>query len=236
MALETEVKWKKPRGPKWFRSLIEEIASAITTRQPLAGIGIDIQETIRGRQISVIARAGGSGGGGADVDYDFQLIAAPDESGPKVLIRDGVVYGPNNDSGTDPAGMPADDSYTIVVGDNQEIWVGMTWDLESFEITSAWIESGDSTPDNGDPDSSYTYVTLGHVSVDYGNGGVPKVFPTNEVLGDIIIEVPPSPDADENTVPELVLVTDTDDGRLRWIESVTCDCVGEGDGVDGGSP
>jgi len=167
--------------------------------------------------------------------YNFEMTNASDEDGPKVLIYDGVVYGPNEDSGIDPAGMPSDDNYVLDVEDDQEVFLGITWDLDNARITSVWIDVDDVTPDNGSPDSSYTYITIGHTKVNYPDdmGGMSVVFPHNETCGDVVIEVPPSQDVSED-VPELVLVQDTDDGTIRWLETVECECSGGTGNVDGG--
>lgn len=117
--------------------------------------------------------------------YDFEMVNASDEDGPKVLIYDGVVYTANNEP-FDPDGMPSDNTYTLDVADGNEVWVGFTYENDlNYEITSCWIESGDETPDD-DPDANTAYVTIGHVSVDQSDPEeMAVVTPFNEVCGDI---------------------------------------------------
>ena len=157
-------------------------------------------------------------------DYAFEMFNASDEEGAKVLILDGQVYGPN-DEGQMPEGMGNDD-YILPVANDDEIWVGFTWQ-DSF-ITSVWIDHGPATPDD---EAQVQYITIGYVQVD--DGPVPIVHPTNAQCGDIIVALPKSEDVSED-VPELVLVQDTDDGTVRWLESTLCDCT-DGGNTDGGS-
>lgn len=148
-------------------------------------------------------------------DYNFELFNASENGAAKVLILDGVVYGPNNDSGMDPDGMPSNDTYTIDVADGDEIWIGMTWSSSDPPIiTSVWIDHGPSTPDD---EEETTYVTIGNVSVDY-SGDVPIVSCRNEVCGDVVIQLPPAPFSDN-----FVLMSKS--GNLIWAETQICGCA-----------
>lgn len=122
--------------------------------------------------------------------YDFELINQSDEDGAKVLIYDGVVYTANNE-GFSPDGMPSDNTYIINVDDEDEIWVGFTYENNlNYEITSCWIDHGPETPDN-DPEENTAYVTIGHVEVEINEPeSINIATPFNEVCGDIFWEPP----------------------------------------------
>jgi hypothetical protein len=147
-------------------------------------------------------------------DYNFELFNASEPFAPKVLILDGVVYGPNNDSGMDPDGMPSEDTYTIDVADEDEIWLGLLWTSDDPPIISqVWIDHGPSTPDD---EEETTYVTIGNVSVD-DSGDVPIVTCRNEVCGDVVIQLPPQPFSDN-------FVLMAKDGFLIWAEVCDASC------------
>jgi len=227
MALEERHKWKKPRGPGWFRNVIYDIYNEITAIQPIPGRGVSISQTNSGRQIEAGSGAGG-GIGGAGGDYNFQLFDASDETGALVLILDGNIFGPNEDAGVDPDGMPSDDTYQIPVDDGDEIWIGLTYDTTTYHITSAWIDHGAATPDDTDDTN---YITIGHVKVAYPSGSPSKVtYVRNEVCGDIYW-IPPAP-GDENT---WVYGKDGGTGDEKWIQTEDCPCEGV-DVIDGGGP
>lgn len=173
-----------------------------------------------------------------DNHYEFEILNSSEQGEAKVLIYDGVVFGPNGD-GIVPDGM-GDGGYELTVEDEDEIWVGINWDRENATINNAWLDHGISTPDD---EGDNTYVTIGSVFVDY-SGDVPVVTPANAVCGDIFIDLPPGQDSDAE---ELVLVKDTDDGTVRWLETKDCPCEDGGGGggrtpvgaqgaIDGGSP
>jgi hypothetical protein len=145
--------------------------------------------------------------------YDFEMVDASDADGPKVLIYDGVVYGPNDD-GIYPDGMPSDDNnYVLPVADGDEVWLVITFDVESDDgvsgeqITSVSFDHGPTTPDDEFPTM---YFTVGSVSVD--EAGV--LQPINEILGDLNIWLPPDNGGD--SLNDLALVVDKDTGNRVW--------------------
>lgn len=147
-------------------------------------------------------------------DYNFEMFNASEPGAPKVLILDGVVYGPNNDSGMDPDGMPSNDTYTIDVADGDEVWLGILWTPDDPPIiTQVWIDHGPTTPDD---EEELTYVTIGNVSVD-DSGDVPIVSCRNEVCGDVVIQLPPPPFTDN-------FVLMAQDGNLVWAEICSASC------------
>jgi hypothetical protein len=125
--------------------------------------------------------------------YSFQMIDASDEGAAKVLIFDGQVFGPN-DSGTLPDGMGNDD-YILDVNDADEIWLVITQDTDSNDVTSISINHGSSTPDDID---GTRYVTIGAVSIDFTNA-VPAVFCANFLCGDYSIPGPLSVTDDQGS-------------------------------------
>lgn len=147
-------------------------------------------------------------------DYNFEMFNASELGAAKVLILDGVVYGPNNDSGMDPDGMPSNDTYTIGVADGDEVWLGILWTSDDPPlITQVWIDHGPSTPDD---EEELTYVTIGNVGVD-DSGDVPIVTCRNEVCGDVVIQLPPAPFTDN-------FVLMSKDGDLIWSEVCDATC------------
>jgi hypothetical protein len=212
-----EYKWAKPRGPKWFREVINRIFEILTAIQPLDGLGTDISETTGGRQISAFP-GGKKGTGILSNDFDFQLLNASDAEGPKVLIRDGVVIGCNDDP-IDPDGMPADDSFVMPVADDDEIWLVITWSMEEDDtvsgdnINSVSFDHGAFTPDDFFDESGFTqHITIGHVSVDPDTNAVSA---TNEICGDVFIPYPPFKDDDEETT-DFALVVDMTTHNVVW--------------------
>jgi hypothetical protein len=131
-----------------------------------------------------------------DNRYSFELIDASDEFGAKVLILDGQVFGPNDD-GNLPAGMGGDD-YIIGVFDGAEVYLVITVDDDSQNVTSVTIGVGDSTPDDTNAaGESVHYVTIGYIAID-SSGAIPIVNPTNALCGDY-------------TLPYELAITGTDD-------------------------
>jgi hypothetical protein len=121
------------------------------------------------------------------------------------------------------------DNYVLNVGQGEDIWVGASWDNDTNQILSAWLDSGPVTPDDT---ATETYVTIGFASP------VPDseaISPINKHCGDIVFYYPPQQDVGEG-VQELVLVADTDDGQVRWLETETCPCAPETPSIDGGGP
>ena len=166
-----------------------------------------------------------------DNDYNFEMFDASDGDGAKVLLLDGVVYGPNNDGGVDPDGMPSDDSFIIDgISDEDEIWLQINWSEDSTIIESVSIEWGPSTPDDT---ATETHITIGNVQIDAG-GDVTIVNCRNELCGDAVIEIPPAQDVDPEEVDELILAQDTDDGTIRWIETCSATCGAGSGAIDGG--
>jgi hypothetical protein len=155
-------------------------------------------------------------------DYNFEMFNASEPGAAKVLILDGIVYGPNDDA-IDPDGMPSEDTYTLDVSDGDEIWLVITFDLEGDDgvsgenITSVSIDNGPSTPDD---DGLTMYITIGNVSVD-DSGDVPIVTCRNEVCGDVVIPMPPDLGGDGT---DLALVVDKDTGNRVWKKVCTTPC------------
>jgi hypothetical protein len=217
MPLAQRYRWDKPKGPPWFQDLVDDIYDRITKVQPIDGLGTAISETETGRSIATTGAGGGGGGASVASDYTFKMTDASDTADEgKVLILDGGIWGPNNGDIVYPDGMPSEDTYQLVVTDNDEIWVGMTWtDTDPPIIISAWIDHGPATPDD---DETTTYVTLGYVSVEFGvAGSTPKVFPANQQCGDIIIQLPPAPPTDN-------FVLMMQDGNMVWAEVCDTPC------------
>ncbi len=145
-------------------------------------------------------------------DYNFELFNASELGVAKVLVLDGVVYGPNNDGGVDPDGMPSDDTFTLEVADGDEIWLDIIWsgsDPQTIDFVS--IANGPLTPDDTEDE---TFITIGNVSVD-DSGDVPIVSCRNELCGDASIEIPPYPDSGS-------FVLMAKDGDLIWEETDSC--------------
>jgi hypothetical protein len=122
--------------------------------------------------------------------YAFELIDASEEGDARVLIMDGQVIGPNDD-GQLPAGMGGD-NYFLSVFDGAEIYLVITIDNNSGDVTSVSIGIGSETPENTETSTTSTvYETIGYTAVDY-SGAIPVVSPTNAICGDLIL--PPSLD------------------------------------------
>jgi hypothetical protein len=145
--------------------------------------------------------------------YAFELINASDTEGAKVLIYDGQIFGPNDLGSIDPAGMPSDDSYILAVQDQDEIWLGINWDIAGAIINNAWIDHGPATPDN---EGDNVYVTIGYADVDT-SGAIPIVYPTNALCGDLIFQLPIEPETDN-------FVLMAKDGKLVWAEVCDATC------------
>lgn len=148
-------------------------------------------------------------------DYNFELFNASEEGSAKVLILDGVVYGPNNDSGVDPDGMPSNDTYVLSdINDGDEIWLGILWSPDDPPIIQqVWLDHGESTPDD---EEETTYITIGNVEVDW-SGDPPVVTCRNEVCGDVVVQLPPAPFSDN-------FVLMSQDGYLIWAEVCDATC------------
>lgn len=165
MPLEDRHIWMKPRGPTWFRKIIDDIYEEITLVQPIPGLNAEVSQTSNGRQINA---SGGAGGGpGADEDnnhYEFEAIDFSDEEGAKVLIYDGLVYGPNDD-GQMPDGMTGGDDYVAgPFSSDAEVWLEIWVNFDSWNITSININWGSETPEDND---STIFVTICFVGVEY---------------------------------------------------------------------
>ncbi len=205
--------WGKHTGLSWLRDPIDRLFELLTKIQPLAGQGLGADDTSQGRMLHT---TGGSGGSVSVVpanDYSFKISDASDTEGEaKVLILDGVIWGPNDSDSVSPDGMPSEDTYELVVNDNDEIWVEVDWlGSDPETIVSASIANGPTTPDDTE---STSYITIGYVSVD-DSSAIPRVFPANQHCGDIIIQLPPYPDSDS-------FVLMAKDGALIWEETDTC--------------
>jgi hypothetical protein len=134
-------------------------------------------------------------------DYAFEMFNASDGGGAKVLILDGQVFGPNDD-GNLPAGMGGDD-YILDVANDDEVWLVISMDFESWDVLDVSIDHGPSTPDD---DDFTLYVTIGYVSVD-DSGDIPIVSPTNALCGDYVI-------------PTSLLVTDDEDNEVDEVNQM----------------
>lgn len=202
-------KWDR-KLPRFLRPVINRIFEILTEIQPIDGLGAVVDEGLYGRPISTNP-GGRKASGILSNDFDFQMLNASDADGPKVLIRDGVVIG-CNDEPIDPSGMPSGDSFVMDVNDDDEIWLVIVWDLETDDsvsgdnILSVDFDHGPSTPDD---DELTQYITIGHVSVDPGTNAVSA---TNEICGDVFIPYPPHLETDA----EVELVVDIDTGNIVW--------------------
>lgn len=203
-------KWDK-RLPRFLRPVINRIFEILTEIQPIDGLGAVVDQGISGRPISTNP-GGRKASGILSNDFDFQMLNASDADGPKVLIRDGVVIGCNDDP-IDPSGMPSGDSFVMSVNDDDEIWLVIVWDLETDDgvsgdnILSVDFDHGPFTPDD---DELTQYITLGHVSVDPGTNAVSA---TNEICGDVFIPYPPFL---YDGVDPFKLTVDKDSGNVVW--------------------
>lgn len=119
--------------------------------------------------------------------YSFQMDDATDNEGAKVLIHDGEVS-TNGGDGMLPDGMGNDDFILTINADGDDVWVEVTYDTGTLDITSLTIGTG-----TGIPDSSLgnAYVLLGYVT--FGNLNPKTGFPTstdphNTQCGDINID------------------------------------------------
>ena len=230
MALTERHHWKKPRGPKWFQDIIDEVFAEITYVQPIPGMGCNISETENGRLIDV-GPGGGGGGGGATTDehYEFQVIDFSDSGGAKVLVYDGIIWTPNDAEPLLPDGMGTDD-YIIDLsgGGDFEIWVEIYWD--GSYTTFSNLNWGYTTPDS---DVTVSYITIAYVSVLFNADSLSYVASiSNAVCGDISLEFPPPPDS-----PLTVLVSDETDPEnvlIEWRDTVDCGC--DAAAIDGGGP
>jgi hypothetical protein len=111
--------------------------------------------------------------------YSFQIVDATEPNGsPQVLIYDGLV----NDEL--PSGMGAD-NYIVPATDGMGVYLGITYDTDTFEINSRWVE----TTDNGNPpeDDQFGkfYHKLGDVAVATDSSGNVTVTPSNSQCGDL---------------------------------------------------
>lgn len=118
-------------------------------------------------------------GGGVSGHYSFQIADASAKFGgdPYVQVYDGLV----NDEL--PEGMGSDD-YFLPATDGMTIYVGITYDTDTFEITSRYLNTGDP------PDAQIGFFTviLGGASVTTDNSASPPtvaVKPFNAHCGDI---------------------------------------------------
>ncbi len=153
--------------------------------------------------------------GGSSVIFSFQMIDASNAlEGAAVLIRDGTVFGPNNDIA--PAGMPSNDTYVLPIEGNAfYVYLVLTVSQSDGQLTSCSLAQGAVTPD----DSGGTfYITIGRVPIDYSST-VPKCFPRNTVCGDVGIDVLPTTGLDETK--NWAWGFDTSDGNEKWIQLCT---------------
>lgn len=87
----------KPWGPKPLRELTDQIEKEINERSPIPGLGIYINETPNGRQISTHPSAGAqTQQAGSSNDLPFTLSLAPREDNP-ALYAVGILDGQVND-------------------------------------------------------------------------------------------------------------------------------------------
>lgn len=111
--------------------------------------------------------------------YSFEGVNASEGDSALLLIYDGLVGTPSDQEV--PSGMGSDD-YTIGVSDGDEVYVEITYDTGTFEITSRDIGVG-STPDE---EFGYLAIKIMDVAVTTDDDGNATVFPTNARCGDLI--------------------------------------------------
>lgn len=114
--------------------------------------------------------------------YSFKSVNASDDDGPKVLVFDGLVGTPSDNEL--PSGMGSD-NYTLDVSDGDEIYVGITYDTDTFEITSRFLDVGE-TPDN---EFGANYFKIIDVSVVDNGDGTSTTTASNAICGDIIFDL-----------------------------------------------
>jgi hypothetical protein len=113
--------------------------------------------------------------------YSFELEDASDNEGFKVLIHDGQVFGPNDD-GQSPSGMGSDDYILPIDGDGYKIYLIITQDVDTRDVTSITIDQAPTVPDDS---PGVIYVEIGYVVIDDPAGS--GLVPFNTLCGDLTL-------------------------------------------------
>jgi hypothetical protein len=172
---------------------------------------------VSGQRTEIVPPSAGLGG--RQKLFNFQMFDASDAlSGAQVLILDGKVLGPTFGA-IFPDGMPSNDTYQLPVDNNDEIWIQVTWDLETDDsvsgdnITAVSLNHGSITPDDTFNGGINQYFTIGKVAVNFSTT-VPTVTPRNFFCGDLSIWLPPNKET--GVTNDLALVVDKDTHNRVW--------------------
>jgi hypothetical protein len=170
MKAPQNLKWDKPRGPRWLREVIEKLFRELTSRTPVEGLGIYIDRTDNGSVISAASQPGGKASAAAaaaanDPDISFFLSDAsvtegdPPETSNRVLVADGKI------NGEFPSGMGVG-QYILDLDDPADsiIHAIITFDPDTLDILSRDLAAAGSgaLPTPGiDPDTNIgTFIVM----------------------------------------------------------------------------
>jgi hypothetical protein len=77
MKAPQNLKWDKPRGPRWLREVIDKLFRELTSRTPVEGLGVYVERTENGSIISTGNQPGGKSPAAAAASaaqHPFQVI------------------------------------------------------------------------------------------------------------------------------------------------------------------
>ncbi len=175
MAIQGEkFKWDKPFGP--YKAVIQRLFDGLNQIQPIEGLGIALDQTDHGRQISSTATSGGRAGGGS-ISLPFQVKDVSADDGLKVQVTDGKI------NGEFPAGMGFG-NYILDVAEEsfQEVYAIVTFDSETLDISSRTLGVSNSPPDSED---GTAIIPIADLQVTYDGDGNPILAIEQIEVGDI---------------------------------------------------
>jgi hypothetical protein len=91
MKAPQNLKWDKPRGPRWLREVIEKLFRELTLRTPVEGLGVFVDRTDNGSILSTVHQPGGKAAAAAAAAalHPFKVEDKSDGSGLKVSVYPG---------------------------------------------------------------------------------------------------------------------------------------------------
>lgn len=157
MKAPQNLKWDKPRGPRWLREVIEKIFRELTSRTPVEGLGVFIDRTDNGSILSTVAQPGGKAPAAAAAQAVNPFTASPgvEDGSVFITVAPGVieVTVPTLEAGTQLDANPPPKLF-LDEGVNQ-IYLTAVFNTDvpslQYSITSVDIDVAD--PD--DPDGPF---------------------------------------------------------------------------------